>query len=152
MEAVIQLGIILFFLGLGYGVGHYREKKHFHELDMREEELKDIKFSSLRRNQASPDSQCMGLVTGSTVIATDYFKVYASAIRNLFGGEIKSYVTLVERARREAMVRMLAEARDKGANRVLNVRIETSTVGGQQQKKSGGVEVMAYGTAICVAE
>jgi len=87
-------------------------------------------------------------VTGSAVVATDYFKVFASSLQNLFGGEMREYETLVTRARREALVRMLDEAHRKGANAIYNVRLETSTVGGQQQKKSGGVEVLAYGTAL----
>jgi uncharacterized protein YbjQ (UPF0145 family) len=36
----------------------------------------------------------------------------------------------------------------RGANVVWNVRLETSTIQGKQQKKSGGVEVLAYGTAM----
>ena len=56
----------------------------------------------------------------------------------------------MERARRQALVRMLRQAQQFGANVVWNVRIETSTIQGKQEGKSGGVEVMAYGTAMKV--
>ena len=56
----------------------------------------------------------------------------------------------MERARREAVVRMLRQAQEHGANVVWNVRIETSTIQGKQKGKSAGVEVMAYGTAMKV--
>ena len=90
------------------------------------------------------------LVMGAVVIATDYFKVFASGVRGLLGGRLRSYEALAERARREAIVRMLRDARRLGANVVWCVRIETSTVQGNQPGKSGGVEVMAYGTAMRV--
>ncbi len=44
-----------------------------------------------------------------------------------------------------------AQAEQRRANAVVNVRIETSTVQGEQEGKSGGVEVTAYRTAMKVA-
>jgi len=152
LDLIIQIGIVLFFLALGYGVGHRREKKHIEYLDAKEREFQGIGIISHKRLRVDGRVECRGIVTGCVVIATDYFKVFASALRNLFGGELRSFETLVARARREAIVRMLAEAKELGANAIINVRLETSTIGGQQKKKSGGVEVLVYGTALYVAE
>ena len=63
-----------------------------------------------------------------------------------------TYITLVSRARRAAIVRMLTEAEKLKANTVVNVRLESSTIGGQQMKQSGGVEILAYGTALHITE
>jgi len=70
--------------------------------------------------------------------------------RNLFGGGVPGYERLMERARRQALVRMLWQAQEYGANAVWNVRLETSTIQGKREGQSGGVEVLAYGTAMKV--
>jgi uncharacterized protein YbjQ (UPF0145 family) len=151
-DVLFQIAFILILLGLGFGIGRYRERRHFRRLDEQEDEFRDIRVSSVRRLPVDSEAECRGLVSGSVVVATDYFKVFGSAIRNLFGGEVHGFETLVRRARREALIRMLGEAREVGANAVINVRYETSTVGGQQQKKSGGVEVLVYGTALVLRD
>ena len=89
------------------------------------------------------------LVTGSVVIATNYFISFISSFKHLFGGEMKGYTGMCSDARRIALVRMLQEAEQLGADAVFNVRFETSTVNsGEKRKSSGGVELIAYGTAV----
>ena len=89
------------------------------------------------------------LVTGSVVIATNYFVSFISAFKHLFGGEMKGYTGMCSDARRIALVRMLQDAEQLGADAVYNVRFETSTVNsGEKRKSSGGVELIAYGTAV----
>ena len=135
-------------LVLGLVIGSWIESAHFRSLAEREQSLGHILVSDLKRLPDNWRATDPVLVTGEVVIATDYFKVFMASLRNLFGGRVRSYETLVERARREAVVRMLQEAQAAGANAVWNVRVETSTIQGKQQGKSGGVEVLAYGTAI----
>lgn len=92
------------------------------------------------------------LVAGSAVIADNYFISFVSAFKHLFGGEMKGYSGMCSDARRLALVRMLQEAEHFGANAVCNVRFETSTINsGEARRKSGGVELIAYGTAFRVA-
>ncbi len=153
LNALLQFVPLLFLLVLGYGVGHYREKKHVRELDKKEEELRCIGISNHKRIPGGAGTVSHGVVTGCVVVATDYFKVFASILRNIFGGEMRAFQTLVTRGRREAIVRMLTEAKELGANAVINVRFETATIGGHQKKrKPGGIEVLAYGTALTVAD
>ena len=92
------------------------------------------------------------LVSGSVVIANDYFKSFVASMRNLFGGRMRSFETLLERGRREAIVRMLEEAQAGAANAVWNIRVETSTIQGKRQKRAGGIELIAYGTALRVQQ
>ena len=97
-----------------------------------------------------PDGNCTApaLVTGSAVIANNYFISFAAAFKHLFGGELKGYSDMCSDARRLAMVRMLYEAEQMGANMVCNVRFETATISmGDKKQKSGGVELIVYGTA-----
>jgi uncharacterized protein YbjQ (UPF0145 family) len=87
------------------------------------------------------------LVYGSVVISVDYFKRLLANLRNIFGGKVKSYETLIDRARREAILRMKEMAGD--ARVIVNVRIETATIGRKaNQKGVGCIEAIAYGTAI----
>ncbi len=144
LNLIFPLALIL----VGLIVGKSVELHHFRKLDEREAEFGDIIVTNLKTVPGRYENAQPFLVMGSAVIATDYFKVFVSGLRGLFGGEMKSYVTLMERARRQAMLRMLEQARQQGANVVWNVRYETSTMGGQQRKRPGGVEVLAYGTAL----
>ena len=89
----------------------------------------------------------MELVAGCIVVSIDYFKRILAALRNIFGGNLSSYDPLVDRARREAVLRMKEQC--PGASQIFNVRIETSSIFKTSKKGSvGSVEVLAYGTAV----
>jgi len=145
---LISIGIPLGLLGTGLLIGGAIERAHLRRLERREQALSDILVSDMRWLPAGWRVSEGRLVVGEAVIATDYFKVFVAGLRNLVGGRVRSYQTLVDRARREAIVRMLEQARAAGCNVVWSVRVETSTIQGKQQGKSGGVEVMAYGTTM----
>jgi uncharacterized protein YbjQ (UPF0145 family) len=83
-----------------------------------------------------------GLVQGSTVRAKHVGRDIAASLKNLVGGELKGYTELLVESRREATERMLAQARELGANAVVNVRFATSSV------TAGAAELYAYGTAV----
>jgi len=143
IELITTLVVTVVLLILGLWIGGSIESWHFRRLAQREMALSTITVSDLKWLPENWRASDAVLVTGEAVIATD-----AAALRNLFGGRVRAYETLVERARREAIVRMLEQAQATGANVVWNVRIETATIQGKQQGKSGGVEVLAYGTAM----
>ncbi|MHC4396483.1 MAG: YbjQ family protein [Planctomycetota bacterium] len=142
---LVQL-IPVFMIILGLLTGKYIEKRHLRRLAEKETTLQGVGICNLRKFPPELKVQKSFLVAGSVVIATDYFKVFAAGLRGLFGGEMKTYRSLMGRARREAMVRMLENAKEGGADSVWNVRFETSTI--QGKRKPGGVEVLAYGTAV----
>jgi uncharacterized protein YbjQ (UPF0145 family) len=81
--------------------------------------------------------------------AQDYFKRFLASLRNIFGGRVQSYESLLDRARREAILRMKAEARALGADMVFNIKLETASIYKGKRNTIGAVEVLAYGTA-CV--
>ena len=145
---VLQIFIPLFMVLVCLLIGKGIELRHFKKLAEREQRLSNIIVTNLKRIPPQYANAKPFLVMGSAVIATDYFKVFAASLRNLFGGEMKSYVTLMERARREAVLRMLEQAAQQGASAVWNIRYETSTTQGQQRRKPGGVEILVYGTAL----
>lgn len=147
---LVQLAIFVFLLALGFSVGRWREYRHLRSLERRERLLAGLPVLNLR-TVAAPGQVCRAaLVTGEAVIATDYFKTFAAWLRGILGGEIRAYNTLLTRARREALLRMLEQARRMGASEVWNVRFETSNIlGGPGTRNAAvSVEVLAYGTAV----
>lgn len=87
-------------------------------------------------------AQTLGLVKGSTVRAKHIGSDIVAGLRNLVGGEVKEYASLLSGAREQAIDRMISEAQAQGADAILGMRLETSTI---QQAAS---EVLAYGTAV----
>jgi uncharacterized protein YbjQ (UPF0145 family) len=88
------------------------------------------------------------LVIGSVVVSIDYFKRFLAGLRNLFGGRVTAYETLLDRARREALLRMKEQAEAAGAKLVFNVKYETSSISKGRKDTVGSVEMLAYGTAL----
>ncbi|MCK4958803.1 MAG: heavy metal-binding domain-containing protein [Planctomycetes bacterium] len=147
-ELIFQLFFLLGLLTLGYVSGKCIEISHLRRLAQQETALRDVGICNLRKIPPELNIKQSFLVTGSVVIATDYFKVFIAGLRGIFGGEMRTYRSLMHRARREALVRMLGEAKNYNAHSVWNVRFESATIQGKRKKKAGGVEVLVYGTAI----
>ncbi len=84
------------------------------------------------------------MISSNVVISHDYFKYVLANIQNFFGGRLSSYESIVERARREAIVRLKREAEQMGATHIMGLRLNTTELGMQ----GGMVEVFALGTAI----
>ena len=94
------------------------------------------------------------LVMGNVVISQDYFKRVAASIKGIFGGNLRVLEPLLERARREALIRMKGVAHARGYDTIINVRIETATLVSARRdgKGTAGVEILAFGTAISLSD
>ena len=134
-------------VALGYIFGRMAEKKHYKKLIEREQTMNSLPAMASRL-PPSDGAYDQVLVSGSVVIANDYFKTFVAGLRNLFGGKISTYETLLDRARREAVLRMKDKATSHGAEAIFNVKYETSNISGQFTKKLPIIEVHAYGTAL----
>lgn len=142
-----DLIFFLILLLLGYVFGQRAEKRHFKSIIEREQTLRDILVFSERR--IPDEDQLEGtLVSGNVVISVDFFKRFVANLRNFVGGRVSSYESLLERARREAILRMKDAARRKGATAVWNIRLETASIYKGGRQAIGAVEVVAYGTAV----
>jgi len=145
---MFELGFIIFFCVLGYITGSIFEKRHYQSIIRREGELKSIPVTS---TQWSDDQDWDAkLFYGGVVVGSDYFKTFVSALRNIVGGRMTAYESLLDRGRREAILRMKEEAAEWGAEQILNLRIETSTMSRSDGNRNSmpSVELFAYGTAI----
>ncbi len=143
MENLILFAVLL---TLGFISGTLLEKRHFKDIRQREEEMVNLPTIMLKKPLNSENIKEAKLVNGSVVISIDYFKKFVASLMNFFGGHIATYETLIDRARREAILRMKEDAGD--ASEIINIRIETSSISKNATQNIGAVEVLAYGTAI----
>jgi len=151
ISMLFQFAPFLILIAIGVIFGSLNERRHFERLRTEEASLSHIFQSNLKNIpevHAKDLDEGAILVTGSVVVALDYFKKIAAFLKALVGGSLRSYESILERGRREAIVRMLKEADALGATAVHNIRIEFSTIGGQNHKSPGGAELLAYGTAV----
>jgi uncharacterized protein YbjQ (UPF0145 family) len=89
------------------------------------------------------------LMSSSVVISADYFKRFLAGLRAIVGGRITAYEPLLDRARREAVLRVREHARARGYDALINLRLQTSPVASAfGRKEAAGMEVLAYGTAV----
>lgn len=151
IELVIYLGSSLLLLSVGLFSGTITERRHFRSLEEREARFRGLILTNLRNMPLPGPVSGSRFVSGQVVISTDYFKSICAALRSLVGGNVRSFETLLERGRREAVLRLAEQARAFGATLVLNVRFETMKIARSSQGQRGGitgVEVVAYGTAL----
>ena len=142
-----QLIIFLVLLSLGYGVGQYAERRHYRSIIEREARFNALPAIASRYPPTEPLYD-QALVIGSTVVSVDYFKRFLAALRNFFGGRVTSYESLLDRARRESLLRMKQQAADLGAAMVFNIKYETASISKGRGNTIGSIEVLAYGTAL----
>ena len=83
-----------------------------------------------------------GLVMGNTIRSKNVGKDIGASLKNLVGGELRSYTKMLTEAREEAIERMVDVAAQRGATAVVNARFTTSQITG------GAAELLAYGTAV----
>ena len=147
--AVLVYSIPVLFLVGGFVIGGMNERNHERSLDRREQALSGVTLSNLKSVPNLADAADTGMVMGQVVIATDYFKSFATALRNLVGGEARSAHRLMVRGRREALARLRTEAQRRGFTEVHNIRFGFSNIS-QMQGKRGAmqVEVLAWGTGV----
>jgi uncharacterized protein YbjQ (UPF0145 family) len=145
---MFELIIFLVLLFFGYFVGQYLESSHYKSIKAREKELNSIPAIATRKLPEEFEACETKLVSGNVVISVDYFKKFVAGLRILIGGRVTTFESLIDRARREAILRMKAEAAQLDANYVFNIKMETSSISKGQKDSIGSVEVLAYGTAI----
>ncbi len=84
----------------------------------------------------------LGLVRGNTIRARHVGRDLMAALKSIVGGEIHDYTKMMAEAREQSLDRMRDQARQLGADAVVNVRFGTSYVMG------GAAEILVYGSAV----
>ena len=146
-ELWISIAIPLVLIVVGRVVGSRIERNHYRDIIEREARFRTRPAFSTKELDAPGPIRSASLAIGSVVVSVDHFKRFLSGFRMIFGGEIRSYSSLIERARREAVLRMKESQPD--ADAYLNTRLETSTISSTAGNEGmGTIEVLAYGTAV----
>jgi uncharacterized protein YbjQ (UPF0145 family) len=143
-----ELALFLFLLALGFFAGRFLEARHYRSIRKREKSLAKVLTFASRFPPNMVEQQECRLVTGCVVISSDYFKQFVAGLRNLVGGRFRGYETLLDRARREAILRMKEDARRNGYSLIVNVRLENTSISGGRQGAMPSFELFAYGTAL----
>lgn len=142
MDLLIAIALLI----ICYFTGRTREKKHYKSIREREVKLykqPHINFSkNVNISQPVKNAQ---LVSASVVIGCDYFKVFLASLRNIFGGNVSAYESVLDRGRREAILRIRESAYRMNADLVMNIKIETVMLSEQTMSQ---VCITAYGTAV----
>lgn len=142
MDLLIAIALLI----ICYFTGRSREKKHYKSIREREVKLykqPHINFSkNVNISQPVKNAQ---LVSASVVIGCDYFKVFLASLRNIFGGNVSAYESVLDRGRREAILRIRESAYRMNADLVMNIKIETVMLSEQTMSQ---VCITAYGTAV----
>lgn len=86
--------------------------------------------------------EILGVVKGNTVRARNIGRDIGAGLKNLVGGEIKTYSEMTAQSREEAFNRMVNEAVKLKADAVIGMRFMTSMV------MQGASEMLAFGTAV----
>ncbi len=131
-------------LGCGYLFGRRAEKKHINDIIEREKTFNSLPVIASRY---PPENQYyqQQLVAGNVVVASDYFKSFTAGLINIFGGAVAPFEPLLDRGRREAVLRMKEEASKLNADLIFNIKLETTRIA---TGRTGAIEVLAYGTAL----
>jgi uncharacterized protein YbjQ (UPF0145 family) len=87
----------------------------------------------------------LGVVHGLTVRTRGVGGKFVAGIEGMFGGEVTTYSSEAEKARRESLQRLIEKAAGMGANAVISADFETSDI-----LQGMATLFSAYGTAVVV--
>jgi len=151
----MEIIVLLILLALGYFFGQRAEKKHFKSIIEREKASLQLTIVTMKTPPLITQHELNSeLVAGNAVISIDFFKKFVASLKMLFGGRVTQYESLLDRARREALLRMKEQAALSNAFVVMNARVETASISKNSKRRNsiGAVEVLAYGTAISLGK
>jgi uncharacterized protein YbjQ (UPF0145 family) len=92
-----------------------------------------------------PIAEYIGIVRGIVVRSPSITQGFLGGLKQIVGGNIESYAKVCEAAREEAFERLVAHARERGADAVIGMRYDAT------EFSQGVTEVLAYGTAVKLA-
>ena len=89
----------------------------------------------------------IGLCWGTLVRSVGFAKGFTGGFKALAAGEVPQYTEVVNKAREQAVERLMEHAKELGANAVVGVRFDSSEMG----QDGSMAEIIAYGTGVVVS-
>lgn len=135
---ILIIPVALLLMGLIFG--SMIESRHFKRLEEGEAAYEHVMLTDFRSfPMAGAQKQPPMMLTSEAVIGSDYLKSFFIWFRKIFGGEVKSLLTVSTRARREAILRLKIEADEKGYNALCNLRCESTDITGSATRSKAGI-------------
>ena len=151
MEVLIKFAVFFLLVAVGFWRGRRNEREHLRHLDREEKRLASVMIFATRYPVITERTMDPVLVCGSVVLGSDYFRLFLANLRKVVGGNFRAYETLLDRGRRQAVLRMKQAAKDHGANMIFNVQYSTCRISNSHRNEANQVEVLAFGTAFVPA-
>lgn len=149
MDSLIFFAIIL---AVFYAIDYTIKAAHNEDIRERQQYYKEkVSISNLKKPQEHLPVKESFFCYGSIVIGVNYWQLFVAGIKQVIGGHLRGFEKIMERAFCEATLRMVEQAYKKGAQTVINVRMETACIGKTDRKgksAAGMLEVLVYGTAL----
>ena len=120
------------------------EHRHYRSIHRREKELLHIPTTTTWHYDTTREIARVQFAHGGVAVSTDFYKRAIAFFRGLIGGEIKTYSPPLDRAKREALLRMKESCPD--CDIYVNCRFQTSAI--KHGRRVSCVEIIAYATAI----
>lgn len=146
----MDLIVFLILLTVGYLAGTAAEKNHYRKIRLRERASRNFPVLNTKDISTIQGIRDSKLVIGHVVVSVDYFKRFLAGVKNLFGGQLNAYESLMDRGRREAILRMKQAAFSEGFHMVVNYKLQTASIGKVKanNNKIACIDLIAYGTAL----
>ena len=143
----MKIILLVLILLVSFITGSSAEDTHYKKIKIRENAFrKQPIFTYGAENwDTSKKITKVELVSGEVVVSVDFFSAFVACIKNMFGGELSSIISVLDRGKREAILRMREKAR--GADIIVNTKIEQIMLDANPANSSK-CALIAYGTAI----
>lgn len=152
---LISIALLFGSLFVIFFISRAIEKKHFDALDEGEETYRHILVTDIAYPLSDVDTtKVPQWVASEVAVSSSRIKDFFARWRSFFGGEIKSYQTLQERALREARLRLCQQAHVMGCDAICNLRFTAAQIslaalssGRKRKREPIMVAMQASGTA-----
>ena len=86
--------------------------------------------------------ETLGIARGGSVRSRNAVSDISNSLKSVIGGELSGYTEMQAHTREQALQRMMEDAEKMGANAIVAVRFDASSI------TVGATEINAYGTAV----
>lgn len=148
IEILIVYFFPLLFLAVAFFAGNFIGSRHEKRLAERQKTVSHIRTTDLNRFNNPDHAILANLFTAEVTLGIDHFRGFLGSLKNIFGGEVRSYQKTLDRARREALMQVVEQAHQAGYNAVANIRLEFVDISGKANmvRRASMVTIIAYGT------
>ncbi|MEO2120498.1 MAG: hypothetical protein CXT67_07160 [Methanobacteriota archaeon] len=148
-DLLLSVGLFLFVtvgpLLFSWIFGNIYQKKKQEELGVRVKAFGTDNLTTLKTPPAQVSAS--GLLSANIIMSVSWWQKLVGGLKTIFGGQVETWDRVLAWARKEALQRLREQARAKGFDNVINVRLDTSEIQSSKGRNTA-IEILAYGTGI----